>query len=134
MMQVNTVVGDIEHNTKLIEDQLRLAAANGADMVMTSELAIVGYPPRDLLRNREMMERVEAALEHLRKLTATLRTPDGRTVALVVGHPGKTPENTWGKELQNRTTVFENGKIIEEHNKRLLPTYDVYDEARYYKE
>jgi putative nicotinate phosphoribosyltransferase len=133
MMQINPIVGDIEYNTKLIEDQYRQAVASGADVVMTPEMAVFGYPARDILRNREMLKRVNAAMEHLRKLTETLRTPEGKSVMLVVGHPGKTPDDIKGKELQNRTTVFDNGKVVEEHNKRLLPNYDIYDEERYFK-
>jgi NAD+ synthase (glutamine-hydrolysing) len=89
-------------------------------------MSICGYPPHDLLERPEIFDRCEAALEELLALTK------GEGCALVVGHVARTPHET-GKPAQNVVTVLEDGKRVFRQAKTLLPTYDVFDEARYFE-
>lgn len=86
---------------------------------------MVGYPPHDLLDRPEMLSRSAAVLEHLCALTVNKQT------ALVVGAP--LPFDGDGRSCRNSILIFENGKRVFEQDKQLLPTYDVFDEARYFE-
>ncbi len=123
LAQINPVVGDVAGNTERILTAAAAAAAAGADLVATPELAVLGYPPKDLLlkphvirRNVEAVERIAAA--------------SGR-IAIVVGfaQPSSTPR---GKTLVNAAALCVGGRVDSVHGKRLLPTYDVFDERRYF--
>lgn len=93
---------------------------------MTPELGVCGYPPHDLLDRPEMFERNEKAVEDLVKFTK------GQTTALAIGHVARNPQPT-GRAAQNVVTILENGKRVFSQAKTLLPTYDVFDEARYFE-
>jgi NAD+ synthase/NAD+ synthase (glutamine-hydrolysing) len=125
VVQHNPTIGDIEGNRDRIERAIATAADAGADLLLTPELSVLGYPPRDLLHRTGLLDRQQAAVEHL----ATL-TEGGPTV--VVGVAARTDAET-GPPLQNTATVLQDGRVTEQYAKRLLPTYDVFDEHRYFR-
>src|SRR5437762_1343479 len=122
--QINPTVGALSTNAELIRKAYDQGVRAGADLVMVTELAVTGYPPRDLL-DREVF--VNAALETrdaLAKMT-------GKT-SLLFGCI--TRNHNWcGKPLHNTAVLAQNGKIVFQQNKVLLPTYDVFDELRYFE-
>lgn len=122
--QINPTVGALSSNAELIRRAYDGGVAAGADVVLVPELAVTGYPPRDLL-DREVF--ITAALEVRDALAAM--TGD---VALVFGCI--TRSAAWcGKPIHNAAIVARNGRIILEQHKSLLPTYDVFDELRYFE-
>ena len=122
--QMNPTVGALAANAELIRRAYAEGVAAGADVVLATELAVTGYPPRDLL-DREIF--VSAALETRDALAAMT----GATT-LVFGCI--TRNASWcGKPLHNAAIVARGGKVILEKHKSLLPTYDVFDELRYFE-
>ncbi len=121
--QLNPRVGDLARNTDRILAALDIARASGVDLVVTPELALTGYPPRDLLDRPRLHEAIDEAL-----LTLTRATVGGP--ALLVGLP--LPHQTRPHQLQNAALLIDNGRILARHNKLLLPSYDVFDEARHF--
>jgi NAD+ synthase/NAD+ synthase (glutamine-hydrolysing) len=123
--QVNTTVGDLAGNAGRIIRMAREAAARGADLVVFPELAINGYPPRDFVEKPSFLDRTEEQLERLAAETAAL------DAAIVCGYVGRSHAST-GKRALNNAAVIERGKIVFTQTKMLLPTYDVFDEGRYF--
>jgi NAD+ synthase (glutamine-hydrolysing) len=123
--QIDTTVGDFAGNAALILERAREAAARGAELAVFPELSLTGYPPLDLLENRDFVEAAGRALESLVSDTA------GLVIDLVVGTvlPGLPG---YGKPLSNAAVHMRGGKIASVHRKVLLPTYDVFDESRYF--
>jgi NAD+ synthase (glutamine-hydrolysing) len=121
--QINTTVGDFEGNLSLILDGLRDAEAQGADIALFPELCITGYPPMDLLNYRSFIEK---SREYLDKLTKYV----SRT-AVIVGFV-EDPEDVDIKGWYNSAALIHEGEIKFIQRKMLLPTYDVFDEARYF--
>jgi NAD+ synthase (glutamine-hydrolysing) len=121
--QINPTVGDLSGNfEKIIGAYERLAAA-GAELVLTPELAITGYPPQDLVfKSRFVPENVEV-LERLRSRVGN--------AALLVGFVDRNEGR--GKPFHNAAALLERGKPIRKAHKSLLPTYDVFDEDRYFE-
>jgi NAD+ synthetase len=125
LAQINTTVGDLEGNTALILRTAREAAGRGAELAVFPELAINGYPPRDLVEKESFLERTEEQLNRLASETS------GLGLALVCGYVGRSHSQT-GKRAANCAAVIERGEIVFRQTKMLLPTYDVFDEARYF--
>jgi NAD+ synthase (glutamine-hydrolysing) len=125
LLQVNPTVGDVAGNARRILDALRQAAANGADLAAAPELALVGYLPRDLLLNPGFVRRSWDALEQLAREAADLPP-------VLVGLPEPNPSDT-GRPLFNSAVLLRRGLIDERFRKALLPTYDVFDEDRYFE-
>jgi NAD+ synthase (glutamine-hydrolysing) len=125
--QLNPIVGDIVANAEKIVTAAHRAAKAGARLLLTPELSLCGYPPRDLLLNPAFVRRLEAALD---PLVAAL--PEA--IAVVVGTVARNPNAlTQGeKPLFNSTVWLEQGQVPRFFHKRLLPTYDVFDEDRYF--
>jgi NAD+ synthase (glutamine-hydrolysing) len=121
--QINPTVGDLAGNIALCTRFARDAAARGAEVLVFPELCITGYPPRDLVEKRTFIPQSEAALQRLAVATADL------PVAIVAGYVGRSQVTT-GKQATNSAALFKNGKILFRQTKMLLPTYDVFDEAR----
>ena len=122
--QLNPTVGALSSNAEMIRRVYDEGVAAGADVVLVPELAVTGYPPRDLL-DREIF--VAAALD----VRDALAAMTGQTT-LVFGCI--TRNASWcGKPLHNSAIVARNGKIVLEQHKSLLPTYDVFDELRYFE-
>src|ERR1051326_4356036 len=122
--QINPTVGALASNAELIRRAYDDGVRNNAAIVMVPELAVTGYPPLDLL-DREVF--VSAALE----VRDSLATMTGN-VPLVFGCIAKS-ESWCGKALHNAAYVAQNGRIVHQQNKSLLPTYDVFDELRYFE-
>jgi NAD+ synthase (glutamine-hydrolysing) len=121
--QINPTVGDLRGNYELIIHAYERLSAAGAELVLTPELAITGYPPQDLvLKSRFVPEN----LELLEKLHA--RVSDA---ALLVGFVDRNDGR--GKPFRNAAALLERGKPIRKTYKSLLPTYDVFDEERYFQ-
>ena len=104
----------------------RAAAEGGARLVVFPELSLTGYPPRDLVEKPSFLERTE---QHLARLAAETADLD---VALICGYVGRS-EVPAGKRATNSAAVVERGRVVFRQNKALLPTYDVFDEARYFQ-
>ena len=121
--QINTTVGDLSGNCDLILRAYERLAAAGAELVLTPELAITGYPPQDLVFKSRFVPENLAVLE---KLHSRVGKP-----ALLVGFVDR--NNGRGKPFRNAAALLEQGKPIRKTYKSLLPTYDVFDEDRYFE-
>lgn len=122
--QLNPTIGDIGGNCRKILHSLHWAKGQGASLVVTPELALTGYPPEDFLLMEGFIESVEKALSFLIEHT--------EEVGLIVGLPRKNPRAR-GKRLCNSAAVIWKGKLLGFQDKILLPTYDVFDESRYFE-
>ncbi len=125
LVQRNYTVADLEGNATLIEKSVHAAQAAGADLVVTSELALLGYPARDLLLQPAFISR---SWEVLERLAGDLR---GKPPVLV-GIAEQNPVGE-GRPLFNAGVLLKNGRISSRYHKCLLPTYDVFDEDRYFE-
>ena len=125
LLQVNPTVGDIAGNARLILDALRTASAAGADLAATPELALVGYLPRDFLLNPGFVRRGWEALDALAHEAASL-------APVLVGLPEPNPSDE-GRPLFNSAALLRGGRVEQRFRKALLPTYDVFDEDRYFE-
>jgi NAD+ synthase (glutamine-hydrolysing) len=123
--QINTTVGDLSGNVQLMVAAARRASGSGADLIAFPELSITGYPPRDLVEKESFLERSECELQRLARETAEL------PIALICGYVGKASEGA-GKRATNSAAILQRGQIVFRQTKMLLPTYDVFDEARYF--
>jgi NAD+ synthase (glutamine-hydrolysing) len=124
--QIDPIVGAFEANLKKIEEAYKRACREQARLLLTPELSLFGYPPHDLIERPEIFERTERALEKAADLTK------GRPCALIVGHVAKNPL-PMGRMAQNVVSVLSDGKVLFQQAKTLLPTYDVFDEARIFE-
>jgi NAD+ synthase (glutamine-hydrolysing) len=124
LAQIDTTVGDLRGNCAKIVDFYRRACAAGADMVMTPEMAITGYPPRDLLAKHRFVDDNLQALAEL--------APQVGPTALLVGYVDFNTRRP-GRDYVNAVAFIRNGKAIARRQKMLLPTYDVFDEDRYFE-
>jgi NAD+ synthase (glutamine-hydrolysing) len=124
LAQINTTVGDIPGNEAKILAAYERGAAAGADIVVLPELTLTGYPPRDLVLNDAFVAKNLAALERLAAQT-------GKT-ALALGFIGHN-EVQPGRKATNAIALLQHGKIVTTRAKTLLPTYDVFDEDRYFE-
>lgn len=122
--QMNPRIADFERNCEKILNTAHEAAAQGADLVVTPELSICGYPPMDLLDQPGFLR------ENLRSLRYLQKNLPG-TMGVLVGLVDKS-DSLRGKALQNVMVLLYQGKVIHRQAKTLLPTYDVFDEARYF--
>ena len=124
LAQLNYIVGDIEGNLKKILDVYEKYCHKNALLVF-SELALTGYYPQDLLLKESFIVRQDKALAQLIKST------NGKKCAVIVGCIKRNSSNI-GKPLFNALVVIDNGKQVFEYHKKLLPTYNVFDEARHF--
>lgn len=123
LAQINPTVGDIEGNTRLITQRLDEARRSGAEIIAFPELAILGYPPKDLLLKKDLVKRCEEAM---RTIAASCND-----VTAIIGSP-RTHADATGRGLHNSAALCRAGRIELWYDKRLLPTYDVFDESRYF--
>lgn len=124
IIQHNPIVGDISGNYRQLERGYLKASEAGAELAITPELALLGYPPRDLLHRHSILNAEQTALGDLQDLTT-----DGPP--LVVGHTARSTQGN-GPPLTNCATAFVDGEVAVQYEKRLLPTYDIFDEHRYF--
>ncbi|MEO7144158.1 MAG: NAD+ synthase [Bryobacteraceae bacterium] len=126
LAQINSTVGDLSGNADRMIHFAHRAAERPADLVVFPELSLTGYPPRDLVEKPSFLERTAAELQRLAAETA------GLSLSLICGYVAPASIST-GKRVFNSAAVIERGKIVFRQNKMLLPTYDVFDEARYFQ-
>lgn len=124
LAQQNYHIGNFEENLRKIEQGIAAAQASGADLVVFSELCICGYPPRDFLEFNDFIQQCESAIDRLKAKTAT--------IGVIVGAPARNPVKE-GKDLFNAAWLLYEGRVQGIAHKTLLPTYDVFDEYRYFE-
>jgi NAD+ synthase (glutamine-hydrolysing) len=124
LAQINTTVGDLSGNRKKIIDAYRQLRSEGADLIVFPELAICGYPPRDLLLKRRFVSDTEESLLEIAAETDN--------IPLLVGYVETNPGGT-GRSFFNAAAFCQNTAVIGNARKCLLPTYDVFDEDRYFE-
>src|SRR5665213_285040 len=124
LAQINPTVGDLAGNTRKILDFIGRAKAGGAGLVVFPELSITGYPPKDLLLKPQFVS------DNLRALQIIASRVSG--IDAIVGYADRSEEPV-GRPLQNAVAVLREGRIVSRHFKTLLPTYDVFDEGRYFE-
>jgi NAD+ synthase (glutamine-hydrolysing) len=122
--QTNPIIGDFDYNFRKIKHFSEKAVDLSCDLVVFSELVVSGYPPQDFL---EKIDFVEANHSCLNRLLSTIRG-----IGVLCGFVDKNPVDR-GKPLYNSAVLFEDGNILHKVDKRLLPTYDVFDERRYFE-
>lgn len=124
LAQLNYHIGNFEKNSKLIANTIDRAKSEGSDLVIFSELCVSGYPPLDLLDRLDFVENCE-------KCVATIASAC-KDITAIIGAPAINTSSK-GKKLFNRAIVISNGEIVFTADKTLLPTYDVFDEYRYFE-
>lgn len=122
--QLNYTIGDIRGNTEKIIHALKQGAEMGADLVVFSELSVCGYIPKDLLEYESFIDACEEAVAEIARHTLK--------VAALIGTPVRSRLKK-GKALYNSALFLYQGKIQHQMNKTLLPTYDIFDEYRYFE-
>jgi hypothetical protein len=116
LAQINNTIGDLEANAARILDFARRAEHAGAELVAFPELALTGYPPRDLVEKRSFLERTSTVLDSIVRDSANL------AARLVIGYVGHTANPAM--RAQNSAAVIEGGRIVFRQSKMLLPNYD----------
>ncbi|HEY4301713.1 MAG TPA: NAD+ synthase [Candidatus Didemnitutus sp.] len=122
--QINTIVGDLAGNSRKIMEAYRKLVAGGAELVVTPELVVCGYPPRDLLFKKRFISDVETATRAIAAEIGDVPAVLGYIEANATGH---------GRGAYNAAAFCHRGRIVESAHKCLLPTYDVFDEERYFE-
>jgi NAD+ synthetase len=124
LLQLNATIGAFDENRARIEEAYAKAVAQGAELVVAPELFLCGYPPRDLLLRDDFVQR---GLDCLTALAGKIGA-----VPLIVGYVERSTHRP-GRALSNAAAVIQDGKILHRVRKSLLPTYDVFDEDRYFE-
>jgi NAD+ synthase (glutamine-hydrolysing) len=122
--QLNYHVGDFSGNLGKMRDAVKIAKKEGSDLICFAELATSGYPPRDFLNFSDFIQKAEECVQELAK--------EAVGIGILVGSPSRNPVPE-GKDLYNSGYFLENGRISFIQHKALLPTYDVFDEYRYFQ-
>lgn len=123
--QTNATIGDLAGNVSRMVEFSTEASKQQASLIVFPELSITGYPPLDLVEKPSFVRRSEEALDELASRTAEL------PIAIVAGYVGESHSST-GKHAANRAALVQSGQVRFRQTKSLLPTYDVFDEARYF--
>ncbi|MBD2058052.1 NAD+ synthase [Oculatella sp. FACHB-28] len=126
--QLNPTIGDLAGNAQQILNAAQEAVAQGVRLLLTTELSLCGYPPRDLLMQPSFVDAIASTLQQL----ARDLPPQLAVLVGMVESNGRSPQDG-GKALFNSTALLERGKVQQIFHKRLLPTYDVFDEDRYFE-
>ncbi len=124
--QMNPTVGDIDGNSNRIKNTLNDCVDNSTDLIIFPELFLTGYPPRDLLERPWFISKVEEAVQKLTEISN--QYPE---TGILFGAPISTGKDA-GRGLYNSALLICGGKVVFRQHKSLLPTYDVFDEARYF--
>ena len=124
LAQLNYHIGNFELNSNKIIEAINKAKSKQADLIVFSELAICGYPPKDLLERKDFIEKTLNAIDQVASHCVD--------IAAVIGGPSINPHSK-GKNLYNSAFFMCDGKVQSIHNKTLLPTYDIFDEYRYFE-
>ena len=126
LAQINTTVGDLCGNTQKVLSFSKRAAASAANVVVFPELTLTGYPPRDLLEKDSFLSQAEQHLEKLARETADL------PLSIICGTVTRSGA-AGGNPIYNSAVVIRGGRLVFQQNKMLLPSYDVFDEKRYFE-
>jgi NAD+ synthetase len=126
MIQMNSAVGDVNAAVQNIIEEFDKAEQLGADIAILPEGVLPGYPAWDLYNQSNFIESADQAVDYLREFTRNKKT------ALLIGHITYNPEPQ-GKKLVNAATLLVDGKIVFQQTKMLLPTYNEFDDARYFE-
>lgn len=124
LAQLNYHIGDFKYNVTAIRKAILKAKRAGVDLVVFSELSICGYPPLDLLDQKVFINQCKKSLDELAGVC--------NGIAAIVGSP-TINLNSSGKKLYNSAYFLSNGKVLDVIHKTLLPTYDIFDEYRYFE-
>lgn len=124
LAQINQTVGDFQKNTEKICSYINRAKNQGANLVIFPELAVTGYPPKDLLDIPSFIDKNLQALDEITRCTYG--------ISAIVGFVDKNKQ-PYGKLVHNAAAFIQDQKIVSVHHKSLLPTYDVFDEYRYFE-
>jgi NAD+ synthase (glutamine-hydrolysing) len=124
LAQQNYHIGNFEANTQKIISAIKEAKLQGGDLIVFSELAVCGYPPRDFLEFNDFIEQCEQAIDTIRK--------EANTIGVIIGAPSRNPLPE-GKDLFNSAYFLYNESVVGVAHKTLLPTYDIFDEYRYFE-
>ncbi len=122
--QINPVIGDFDYNVAKIIEFTRRAQKSGFDLIVFPELVLSGYPPRDFLEKKDF---IDANYDALKQIMNEIKG-----IGVLCGMVERTASNE-GNPLYNTAVLFEDGKILHTAHKRLLPTYDIFDESRYFE-
>lgn len=124
LAQQNYHIGNFEANTTKIIEAVKIAKAQNADLIVFSELCVCGYPPRDFLAFEDFIEKSYAAIDKIKE--------HADSIGILVGAPARNPQRE-GKDLFNAAFLLYEKEVKAEVHKTLLPTYDVFDENRYFE-
>ena len=124
LAQLNYHIGNFDGNVSKIIDHINKAKADQVDIVCFGELAVCGYPPRDFLEFKDFIRKCDEAIEKIRTASSG--------IAVVVGSPTINPVPE-GKDLYNSAYFIADQEILYVQHKALLPTYDIFDEYRYFE-
>jgi NAD+ synthase/NAD+ synthase (glutamine-hydrolysing) len=124
LVQLNPVIGDFKYQCRRIVAYAEKAKARGCDLAVFPEMAVCGYPPKDLLEQKAFVEANRQAVEHL------VNNISG--IGILLGYVAANPDPS-GKPLLNAAVLFEDGRVLHQAYKQLLPTYDVFDERRHFE-
>jgi NAD+ synthetase len=122
--QINPVIGDFDYNTAIIKTAVEQAKGQGCSLAIFPEMSLLGYPPKDLL------EKPAFIAENLRRLKQLASQIDG--ISVVCGYVERNPTEK-GKPLLNAVALLRGGDVAAKGGKKLLPSYDVFDETRYFE-
>ncbi|MCS6941536.1 MAG: NAD+ synthase [Geminocystis sp.] len=125
--QLNPIIGDIDYNLHKIRHTVSLASRQGAKLLLFPELSICGYPPKDLLFYNSFIEKINSSLHKFAQ-----EAPPEIQVLIGTVTPNPSASIQGEKPLYNSAALLANGEIKQLFHKRLLPTYDVFEEARYF--
>ena len=124
LSQLNFTIADLVGNSKKIMDSIATAKEQGADLIIFSEMSVCGYHPQDLLEQQDFISEVEKSILNIVKSCSG--------IAAIIGAP-VINDSKRGKKLFNSAIFINDGEIIHRQNKTHLPTYDIFDEYRYFE-
>ena len=124
LAQIDSHIGNFDGNLKKILSAIEVARAENADMVVFPELATCGYPPRDFLEFKDFILESDRLVDHVRMAS--------KNIAVLIGSPAFNSDKH-GKDLHNAAFFIYDQQIVHKQVKTLLPTYDIFDEYRYFE-
>jgi NAD+ synthase (glutamine-hydrolysing) len=124
LAQINFHIGNFEGNVKKMIDAIAAAKEESSDIICFPELAVTGYPPRDFLEFDDFINQIEIAVDQLKA--------ESEGIGVIVGAPSRNPV-VEGKDLFNSAYFLYDKKVLYKYDKALLPTYDIFDEYRYFE-
>ena len=122
--QQNYHIGNFEQNTEKILGAIEAAKNQGADLILFSEMSVCGYPARDFVEFEDFINKCYQSIDAIKQAADT--------IGVLIGSPARNP-NKKGKDLYNAAFFLYEQKVVAEIHKTLLPTYDVFDENRYFE-